>query len=121
MLGAQYFAKMAAEAGCIGQVMLSSGGNMPPTFGGARWRRRPPPTTPSAFLLPALWLAGSGAPRLGTNPVAWAAPAGSETPLMLDMATTQVAGNKYVQQPSLSQISFAALPARQSQWSCCAG
>eukprot|EP01045_Picozoa_sp_COSAG04_P035178 COSAG04_NODE_8012_length_1034_cov_2.038503_1_plen_27_part_10 len=27
---------MAAEAGCIGQVMLSSGGNMPPTFGGAR-------------------------------------------------------------------------------------
>ena len=63
-----YFAKMAAEAGCIGQVMLSSGGNMPPTFGSA--------------------------PRLGTNPVAWAAPAGVETPLMLDMATTQVAGNK---------------------------
>lgn len=30
-----YFAKMAAEAGCIGQVMLSSGGNMPPTFGTA--------------------------------------------------------------------------------------
>ena len=63
-----YFAKMAAEAGCVGQVMLSSGGNMPPTFGGE--------------------------PRLGTNPVAWAAPAGAETPLMLDMATTQVAGNK---------------------------
>jgi hypothetical protein len=58
-----YFAKMAAEAGCVGQVMLSSGGNMPPTFGGA--------------------------PRLGTNPFAWAAPAGAETPLMLDMATTQ--------------------------------
>lgn len=63
-----YFAKMAADVGCVGQVMLSSGGNMPPTFGGQ--------------------------PRLGTNPVAWAAPAGSEIPLMLDMATTQVAGNK---------------------------
>ena len=59
-----YFAKMAAEAGCVGQVMLSSGGNMPPTFGAS--------------------------PRLGTNPCAWAAPAGSEVPLMLDMATTQV-------------------------------
>eukprot|EP01047_Picozoa_sp_COSAG01_P087524 COSAG01_NODE_20178_length_966_cov_5.855825_1_plen_134_part_00 len=45
-----YFAKMAAEAGCIGQVLLSSGGNMPPTHGGAA--------------------------RLGTNPHAWAAPAG---------------------------------------------
>lgn len=59
-----YFAKMAAEAGCVGQVMLSSGGNMPPTFGAS--------------------------PRLGTNPYAWAAPAGAEVPLMLDMATTQV-------------------------------
>eukprot|EP01050_Picozoa_sp_SAG11_P012845 SAG11_NODE_1456_length_4876_cov_20.700021_1_plen_400_part_00 len=78
-----YFAKMAAEAGCIGQVQLSSGGNMPPTFGGA--------------------------PRLGTNPVAWAAPAGTETPLMLDMATTQVAGNKL----SLATRLGVALP---SNW-----
>ena len=59
---------MAADAGCLGQVLVSSGGSMPPTFGAA--------------------------PRLGTNPVAWAAPAGEETPFMLDIATTQVAGNK---------------------------
>ena len=43
-------AQMAAQAGCVGQIMLSSGGNMPPTFGAA--------------------------PRLGTNPLAWATPAG---------------------------------------------
>ena len=32
--------------------------------------------------------------RLSTNPVAWSAPAKSETPFMLDIATTQIAGNK---------------------------
>jgi LDH2 family malate/lactate/ureidoglycolate dehydrogenase len=63
-----YFARMAADDSCVGQVLLSSGGNMPPPFGRA--------------------------PRLGTNPHAWSAPAGSEVPFMLDMATTQVAGNK---------------------------
>ena len=60
---------MAAKAGCLGQVMLggSSGAMMPP-FGAEK--------------------------KLGTNPVAWSAPAGAETPFRLDVATTQVAANK---------------------------
>lgn len=33
-------------------------------------------------------------PRLGTNPLAWAAPAGEMPPFMLDVGTTQIANNK---------------------------
>lgn len=33
-------------------------------------------------------------PRLGTNPLAWAAPAGEMPPFMLDIGTTQIANNK---------------------------
>lgn len=33
-------------------------------------------------------------PRLGTNPLAWAAPAGDMPPFMLDIGTTQIANNK---------------------------
>ena len=67
--GRSYFTDMAAKAGCLGQVMLggSSGAMMPP-FGAEK--------------------------KLGTNPVAWSAPAGAETPFRLDVATTQVAANK---------------------------
>ena len=33
-------------------------------------------------------------PRLGTNPIAWAAPAGEMPPFMIDIGTTQIANNK---------------------------
>ena len=69
MGGAGYHAMMAAEADMIGLAMSTSGGvRMLPTFG-AR-------------------------PMLGTNPIAWAAPAGDMPPFLFDIGTTQIAGNK---------------------------
>ena len=69
MGGAGYHAMMATEADMIGLAMSTSGGvRMLPTFG-AR-------------------------PMLGTNPIAWAAPAGEMPPFLFDIGTTQIAGNK---------------------------
>ena len=66
---AGYYARMASDAGMIGLV-TSSARNllMVPTRGAE--------------------------PMLGTNPIAFAAPAAGERPFVLDMATTTVAGNK---------------------------
>ncbi len=69
-----YFALLAAEADMIGICMTGgfAGDNathgMVPTFGAQT--------------------------RLGTNPIAWAAPARNRAPFLFDVATTQVAGNK---------------------------
>lgn len=64
-----YFTDLAAAEGCLGQVMLGGGsGAMVPPFGAEK--------------------------KLSTNPIAWSAPAGKETPFRLDVATTQVAANK---------------------------
>jgi LDH2 family malate/lactate/ureidoglycolate dehydrogenase len=63
------YAKVAAEAGMIGLVTSSARGVlMVPTRGAA--------------------------PVLGTNPWAFACPAGHQAPVLLDMATTTVAANK---------------------------
>ena len=43
---------------------------------------------------PAMRPALGAAPRLGTNPIAFGAPAGEERPFLLDMATTTVASGK---------------------------
>ena len=69
MGGAGYHAFRALPHDMIGVAMSSSGPPaMVPTFGAL--------------------------PRLGTNPIAWAAPAGEMPPFMLDMGTTQIANNK---------------------------
>jgi LDH2 family malate/lactate/ureidoglycolate dehydrogenase len=69
LAGCGYYAYMATEHDMIGHMMTAGGGHMTlPTFGAK--------------------------PLLGTNPVAWAAPAGKMPPYLLDVATTQVAGNK---------------------------
>ncbi len=69
LAGCGYYAYMATEHDMIGHMMTSGGGHMTlPTFGAK--------------------------PLLGTNPVAWAAPAGKMPPYLFDVATTQVAGNK---------------------------
>jgi L-2-hydroxycarboxylate dehydrogenase (NAD+) len=64
-----YFSDLAAREGCLGQVMLGGlGGAMVPVHGQEK--------------------------KFSTNPVAWSAPANTETPFRLDVATTQVAANK---------------------------
>ena len=69
MGGAGYHAMRALPHGMIGVAMSSSGPPaMLPTFGAL--------------------------PRLGTNPIAWAAPADEMPPFVLDMGTTQIANNK---------------------------
>lgn len=66
---AGYYARMAAERGLVGIAMTSTPGTaMVPTFG----RKR----------------------QLGTNPIAFAAPAKNNPPFLLDMATTTVAVGK---------------------------
>lgn len=63
------YARIASDAGLIGLVTSSTRGIlMVPTRGAE--------------------------PVLGTNPIAFAAPAGQHKPVVLDMATTTVAGNK---------------------------
>ena len=62
-------AMMAAEQGMIGHCMTAGGSHQTvPTFGSK--------------------------PVMGTNPIAWAAPARSMPPFLFDVATTQVANNK---------------------------
>lgn len=63
-----YHAMMAAQEDMVGVVMTSGGLLVPPTFGAER--------------------------RLGTNPIAIAAPAGVEPPFVFDAATSSLAGNK---------------------------
>ena len=66
---AGYYAEMAAKAGCIGMVTSS---------------------TRFVSLVPTR----GAEPVLGTNPIAFAAPAGRHEPVVLDMATSVVAINK---------------------------
>ncbi len=73
--GCGYYAAMAAEQGMIGLCMTGGHfdgprrtGGMVPTFGAE--------------------------PRLGTNPIAWSAPARSQSPFLFDVASTQIANNK---------------------------
>tara|TARA_Y100000588_G_scaffold344078_1_gene390012 strand:+ start:1073 stop:2149 length:1077 start_codon:yes stop_codon:yes gene_type:complete len=69
MGGTGYHAMRAIPHDMIGVAMSSSGRPvMVPTFGAE--------------------------PRLGTNPFAWAAPAGEMAPFMIDVGTTQIANNK---------------------------
>ncbi|MBI2965908.1 MAG: Ldh family oxidoreductase [Chloroflexi bacterium] len=69
LAGCGYYAYMATENDMIGHMMTAGGGHQTlPTFGAK--------------------------PLLGTNPIAWAAPARKMPPFLLDVATTQVAGNK---------------------------
>lgn len=69
MGGSGYHAMRAVPHDMIGVAMSSSGApSVLPTFGAV--------------------------PRLGTNPIAWAAPAGEMPPFMLDMGTATVAVNK---------------------------
>jgi LDH2 family malate/lactate/ureidoglycolate dehydrogenase len=63
-----YHAMLALKHDMIGLAMTSTSPEMIPTFGAE--------------------------PRLGTNPIALAAPAGKEVPFVYDAATTVVAGNK---------------------------
>ena len=63
------YARRAAERGAIGLVTSATRGIMMVPTGGAE-------------------------PVLGTNPIAFAAPAGRNRPFVLDMATTTVAANK---------------------------
>ena len=65
---ASYHAMMAMEHDMIGVCVTNAGPRVVPTFGAV--------------------------PRLGTNPIAVAAPAGSEPPFVFDVATSVVAGNK---------------------------
>lgn len=65
---ASYHAMMALEYDMIGVCMTSCPPSVLPTFGAE--------------------------PRLGTNPIALAAPAGEEPPFVYDAATSTVAGNK---------------------------
>jgi LDH2 family malate/lactate/ureidoglycolate dehydrogenase len=65
---ASYHAMIALKHDMIGMCMTSIGPGMPPTFGAE--------------------------PRLGTNPIAVAAPADKEAPFVFDAATTVIAMNK---------------------------
>ena len=66
---ASYHSMMALDHDMIGVCMSSTRATVLPTFGSE--------------------------PRLGTNPIAFAAPAGQEPPFVLDMATCAVASNKF--------------------------
>ena len=65
-----YYTQRAAEAGCCA-IAVQNGPTMVPPFGGL-----------------------SGV--FSTNPFSFAAPAGEEYPIVLDMATTAVAGNRII-------------------------
>ncbi|MBI4496967.1 MAG: Ldh family oxidoreductase [Chloroflexi bacterium] len=66
---AGYYATMALDRNMIGLAMTNSGPSVVPTFGNEA--------------------------RLGTNPIALAAPVGRGTPFVLDMATSTVAAGKF--------------------------
>lgn len=63
-----YHARMAANADMLGMAMTAGGNAMIPTF--------------------------AAEPRLGTNPIAFAAPAATEPPFIFDAAMSSIAGNK---------------------------
>lgn len=63
-----YHALMAARADMLGMAMTAGGNAMIPTFGAE--------------------------PKLGTNPIAFAAPAATEPPFVFDAAMSSIAGNK---------------------------
>ena len=63
-----YHALMAVKEGMIGTAYTAGGNSMVPTWGAE--------------------------PKLGTNPIAFAAPTGTEEPFSFDAATTSIAGNK---------------------------
>jgi LDH2 family malate/lactate/ureidoglycolate dehydrogenase len=63
-----HHAMVAADQGMIGICTTATGTATVPTFGAE--------------------------PKMGTNPIAFAAPSGQEAPLLFDAATTVVAGNK---------------------------
>ena len=63
-----HYAMQAAEADMVGVCFTAAGLNMVPTF--------------------------ASKPMLGTNPIAVAAPARGEAPLLFDAATSAIAGNK---------------------------
>lgn len=65
---AGYHAMMAANADMVGWCMTAGGNSMIPTFGAE--------------------------PKLGTNPIAFAAPSDKEPTFMFDAAMTSIAGNK---------------------------
>ena len=65
---AGYYPLMAIESDMIGMTMTNASRSMRPALGAA--------------------------PRIGTNPIAFGAPAGQERPFLLDMATTTVASGK---------------------------
>jgi len=66
--GVGYHAMLAAKQDMVGMSATNWGGGVLPTFGAE--------------------------PRLGTNPISFAAPARNEAPLMFDAATSQVPSNK---------------------------
>tara|TARA_B100001094_G_scaffold84505_1_gene80807 strand:- start:10234 stop:11337 length:1104 start_codon:yes stop_codon:yes gene_type:complete len=69
LAGCGYYPLQAVEKDMIGQAMTSGGAGLTvPTWGSE--------------------------PILGTNPVAWAAPADEMPPFLFDIATTQIASNK---------------------------
>lgn len=63
-----HYAMLAAEEDMVGMTMTADAISVVPTYGGE--------------------------PRLGTNPIAIAAPARNEPPLLFDAATSAIAGNK---------------------------
>lgn len=65
---AMYFTRMAAQEGCIGFISTNASPAMAP------------------------W--GGREKRIGNNPFSWAAPAGRNAPMMVDMANTAVARGK---------------------------
>ena len=65
-----HFATIAAESDMIGVCATCGGLAVPPTFGAEK--------------------------RVGTNPIGFAAPAGSEAPMLFDVATTTIALNKVI-------------------------
>ena len=71
--GCGYYAAQAAQQGMIGLCMTGGHG-----------------TRASGGMLPTF----AAESRLGTNPIAWAAPARNEHPFLFDVACTQIANNK---------------------------
>ncbi len=69
LAGCGYYAMMAAEVDMVGHCMTAGGANQTVPTWGAK-------------------------PVMGTNPIAYAAPAGEMPPFLFDVATTQVANNK---------------------------
>ena len=66
----RHFPMMAAKENMIGICCISAGTGILPTF--------------------------AAEPRLGTNPIAFAAPSGKEAPFLFDAATSAIANNKIV-------------------------